>query len=105
MGRPTNAEIAARMAAASADETHIEGDEGPEEFEQPVPVVKADTPTPDWRTKVRVLPSGDGKIATGHYDRESNAFTYHKKGDFLHLPPALAKEQEDRGLVEIVSGD
>lgn len=91
---------------ANADETMIEGDgEELEPFEKPVPVVKSDAAVPDGVVKVRVLPKGDGKVATGHYDRQLNAFTFHKKGDHLFLHPSIAKTQEDAGLVEIVSGD
>lgn len=89
--------------APNADDTMIEADDGLEPFERPVPVVKADDPVPQWRTKVRVLPKGAGVIATGHYDKVENAFTYHDKGDFLLLPPKIAKEQEDNGLVEIIA--
>lgn len=75
-----------------------------EPFEQPVPVVKPKDATPLGMAKIRVLPKGDGKIATGHYDRQTNSFTYHKKGDHLFVHPAVAKQQEDNGLVEIVDG-
>lgn len=93
-------------AEPHADQTLIEGDnDALEPFEKPVPVVKAAGPVPDGVVKVRVLPKGAGRVATGHYDRQLNAFTYHEKGDYLFLHPSLAKTQEDAGLVEIVSGD
>lgn len=91
--------------APQADETFLEGDEVQlEAFEKPVPVVKAEGPVPNGVVKVRVLPKGDGKVATGHFDRQINAFTFHKRGDHLFLHPSVAKTQEDAGLVEIVSG-
>jgi len=52
--------------------------------------------------KVRVLPKGDGKIATGEYDKATNSFTYHKRGDQLELHPTIAEAQENNGHVEIV---
>lgn len=90
-----------------AEETFVEADEAPEgrpleNFEKPVVVVKPDAPTPSGMAKVRVLPKGDGKVATGKYDRQTNSFTYHKKGDHLFVHPQTAKQQEDNGLVEIV---
>lgn len=113
MGRPSNAEIAARNAASEPVENNqaLEGadanpyepeNDGLEEFEQPTPKVSADEPTPNGKTKIRVLPKGDGKIATGHFDRQLNAFTYHKKGDHLFVHPSIAKTQEDNGLAEII---
>lgn len=113
MGRPTNAEIAARNAASepAEDNQDIQLDnggvyepenDGLEEFEQPTPKVSADEPTPNGKTKIRVLPKGDGKIATGHFDRQLNSFTYHKKGDHLFVHPGIAKTQEDNGLAEII---
>jgi hypothetical protein len=75
-----------------------------EDFETPVHVVKADEDAPDGTVKVRVLPKGAGRIATGHYDRQLNVFTYHDKGDHLFLHPSIARVQEDAGFVEIVSG-
>jgi hypothetical protein len=96
----------AKNMQAPRDETFVEGDgDGLEPFERPVPHVKADGPVPDGVVKVRVLPKGAGKVATGHYDRQINAFTYHEKGNHLFLHPSIAKTQEDAGLVEIVSGD
>lgn len=107
MGRPSNAELAARAVAAEqpdAAATMIEGNETRplEEFEKPVAKVKPETETPNGQVKIRVLPKGDGKIATGHFDRQLNAFTYHAKGDHLFVHPVVARAQEDNGLVEIV---
>lgn len=93
--------MAPRKAVA---ETATEAPEK-EPFELPVPKVAATDPTPDGVVKVRVLPRGDGKVATGHYDRQTNSFTMHKKGDHLFVHPAVAREQEDNGLVEIVNDD
>jgi hypothetical protein len=76
-----------------------------EPFQKPVPTITAADPTPNGTVKVRVLPKGHGRVATGHFDQAANAFTYHSKGDHLFLGAALAKTQEDAGLVEIVSGD
>lgn len=93
--------------APNADNTLLEADAPKplEPFEQPVPTVKPATKTPAGMVKVRVLPRGDGKVATGHYDRQLNEFTYHKKGDHLFVHPSVAKQQEDNGNVEIVDGD
>lgn len=91
-----------RLAKPNADETMIEGDD--ESFLEPVPVVSAADPTPKGVLKVRVLPRGDGRVATGRFDRAANKFTFHAKGDHLFLAADLAKTQEDAGLVEIVSG-
>lgn len=99
MARPSKAAIAARAAALVAAE-----EAGPEPFELPVPVIAAADQTPQGLVKVRVLPKGDGKVATGHFDREANKFTYHTRGDHLFLSPGLAQTQEDAGLVEIVRG-
>lgn len=101
MARPTNAERAAR-AAAQADATMPEGDV--ETFLQPVAPVAADDIPPDGMATVRVLPKGDGRVATGHFDRAANAFTYHGRGDHLIVESAVARAQEDAGLVEIVHG-
>lgn len=106
MGRPTNAEREARLAAANAESQQIEAEEYGREmepFERPVPKVTAETTVPEGKVKVRVLPKGDGKVATGHYDRQTNSFTAYKRGDFLMLHPSIAKTQEDNGLVEIVT--
>jgi len=95
-------------ATPDAEATLIEADATArvqEPFEQPVPDVKPKTKTPAGMAKIRVLPKGDGKIATGHYDRQTNSFTYHAKGDHLFVHPAVAKAQEDNGLVEIIDGD
>jgi hypothetical protein len=111
VGRPSNAEIAARNAASEpdapqADNQFLEADEEVgrelEPFERPVEKVTADQPTPAGKVKIRVLPKGDGKVATGKYDRQTNSFTYHKKGDHLFVHESIAKTQEDNGLVEIV---
>lgn len=112
MGNITKAERARRIAEAAEarnvyvpdpDETLIEGDDGLEDFERPVRKVKADAEAPDGLVTCRVLPKGDGRVSTGKYDRQLNAFTYHKKGDHLFLHPSIAKTQEDAGLLEIVS--
>lgn len=84
--------------------TGIEGDEVLEDFEQPVPTISADADVPAGKACVRVLPRGHGRIATGHYDRTTNAFTYHSKGDHLIVDAVVAKSQEDNGLVETVNG-
>lgn len=76
-----------------------------EPFELPVPKVSATDKTPEGMTKVRVLPRGDGKVATGHYDRQTNSFTSYKKGDHAFVHPVVAREQEGNGLVEIVNDD
>lgn len=103
MARPTNAERAAR-AATQANATMIEGDTGSETYlRSPAPVSATDIP-PAGMATVRVLPKGDGRIATGSFDRAANAFTYHKRGDHLIVENAVARAQEDAGLVEIVSG-
>lgn len=95
-----------KTAKPDADATVIEGaDTALEPFQEPVPVIRANDPTPAGLVKVRVLPKGDGRVATGHFDREANAFTYHAKGDHLFLGQKLAETQEEAGLVEIVSGD
>lgn len=103
MGRPTNAERAAR-AAAQADDIFVEGDDILEPFEQPVPVVDPDAPVRAGMATVRVLPKGAGKIATGHYDRAANVFSYYEKGEHLCIPLTIARAQEDNGYVEIVNG-
>lgn len=97
----------AALATPNADDTLIEGEDFSElePFQRPVPKVKADTPTPAGKAKIRVLPKGDGKVATGHYDKHLNAFTHHARGDYLFVHPSVAKAQEDNGLVEIVSDD
>jgi hypothetical protein len=101
MGRPAKTAV----AEPKAEETYIEGEEvALEPFQEPVPVITPKDPTPDGLMKVRVLPKGDGRVATGHFDRAENKFTYHAKGDHLFLSPDLARTQEDAGLVEIVSG-
>jgi hypothetical protein len=112
MANITKAERERRAAEAAGnpnpDATAVEGDTGApalEPFQEPVPVVKAESPTPNGLVKVRVLPNGDGRVATGHYDRETNAFSYHKKGDHLCVPEHVAKAQEKNGLVEIVDGN
>lgn len=92
-------------AKPDAEATYIEADDGLEPFERPVPVVKPGDPVPEGNMMVRVLPKGAGKIATGHFDRPANAFTYHDKGAHLILPEKIAKAQEDAGLLEIVNGD
>lgn len=113
MGNISNEERARRAQAAAAEASEPvvpapsaeayepEGSEL-EEFEQPVPKVTAEQATPHGMAKIRVLPKGDGKVATGHYDRQTNTFTMHKKGDHLFVHPSVAKQQEDNGLVEIV---
>lgn len=96
MARPSKAAIAAVATALAEDET------APEPFEMPVPVIKPESKTPEGLVKVRVLPKGDGRVATGYFDRSINKFTTHVRGDHLFLEPALARTQEDAGLVEIV---
>lgn len=86
----------------------VDGSDAPaplEEFEKPVAKIRANAKAPDGKVKIRVLPKGDGKIATGHFDRQTNSFTYHAKGEHLFVHPTVAKEQEDNGLVEIIDGD
>lgn len=95
---------AKKKVEPNAEATAVEGAEAVEPFQEPVPVVKPDDAVPAGKAKVRVLPKGDGRVATGHFDVDANAFSFHKKGDHLFLDPALAKTQEDAGLVEIVSG-
>lgn len=92
-------------AKPDAEATMIEADDGLEPFERPVPVVKPGDPVPDGMAMVRVLPKGAGRIATGHYSREENAFTSHDKGAYLIVSAKTARDQEDNGLVEIVNGD
>lgn len=86
----------------NANATAVEGDEAVETFQESAP--DDNDAAPAGKVKVRVLPRGDGRIATGQFDTAANAFSFHKKGDHLFLDLALAKVQEDAGLVEIVSG-
>ena len=75
-----------------------------EAFLRPVKRIAPDTAAPEGMATVRVLPKGDGRIATGHFDRAANAFTYHSRGDHLIVENTVARAQEDAGLVEIVHG-
>lgn len=90
-------------AKPDADATMTEADDGLEPFERHAPVVDPKDPVPKGMVMARVLPNGNGVIATGHFDRPNNAFTYYNKGDHLIIPERVAKTQEDAGLVEIVN--
>jgi hypothetical protein len=58
----------------------------------------AETP----RVRVRVLPAGDGRVATGKYDATTNRFTTYSRGEVILLDADVARAQERNGLLEIV---
>lgn len=55
---------------------------------------------PKATVKARILPIGDGKVATGEWDHLTG-YGYYAKGDVFEVAPAIAKELEARGFVEI----
>jgi hypothetical protein len=60
-------------------------------------------PQPDAMVTVRVLPKGADKISTGrHYPGIGEI--HYEKGETFPIAATTAKELEDRGFVEIVTG-
>ncbi len=62
--------------------------------------------TPDTlprnHVRARILPKGDGRVATGEYDPILQAFSHFKHGETVVLHESIAKARQDDGLVEIV---
>lgn len=58
-------------------------------------------PTDDF-VMVRVLPRGDGKVSMGVYNKTTNSFPFHKRGDRFPLDRTIALAQEENGYVEIL---
>jgi hypothetical protein len=107
MGRPTNEQVAARMAdaeGATTDDADIavkKYQEAMSRFDPEDPTkLKPVDPAADY-VQVRILPNGDGKVSKGIYDKEKNNFPFHKRGDRLSLPRSVAEAQESNGYVEI----
>lgn len=68
------------------------------------PILNPEDELPEGFVRVRVLPLGDDKIATGVMNTLSltDKFPRHKRNDRLALPRDVAEAQERNGYVEIL---
>ena len=86
----------ARTSSTSDVDAQV-ADLGPPDVDVQAPDIKP------GHVRVRVLPMGCGKVATGEHCRTTSAPLHHKKGDILAVSADVGEALEERGFGEVQS--